>query len=142
MDENMVKLNIDKELVSTIMTKQIQAVIASSIGDPEEFITGVVKMALRQKVDENGKVSRYSSDNKCDFLDFLTADTVRKAAKELLEEWLIEKKDVLKEVLKKELDKKSTHNKMIKAFVDTFEKSISYYWNFKADIKFERDERE
>lgn len=138
MNEKMVNLEIDKDLVREIMTKKIQSVIAASVGDPEEFISGVVRAALKQKVDDRGKVSRYDSDNKFDFLDILTANTVKAAAKELLDEWLTEKKEVLKQVLKKELDKKSTQNKMIKAFVETFEDSIRYNWNFKADIKFDR----
>ena len=136
MDNNMINLEVDKDLIANIMTKQIQTAIAANMGNPEEFIQNVIGLALRQKVNSDGNVGRYSSDNKYDYIEVLARQNIKKIAQNLMEEWIEENADLLKDTLKKELSKKSSMNRLTKAYMTAFENSLSATWNFKADIKF------
>lgn len=136
MGDNMINLGINEDMVKPILEKQIQAAIIANIGNPEELIGKVVSHALNQKVDKEGNTSRYSSDNKFDYLDILTTNYIRSAAKESLQEWLKENSKVVREMVKKEMNKPERQRTMVNAFADAVESSLKMNWRFNCDIKF------
>ena len=89
-DNSMVSLKVDEQMVSKILEKQIQAAIVAQLGNQDKLIEKAVGVALSEKVSDNGTVSKYSSDNKYDFLEVLATKSVREAATEALKEWLAE----------------------------------------------------
>ena len=138
MATDMVSLQINEDMVKPILEKQIQAAIMANIGDPSLLIEKVVARALSVKVDDEGKVNSYSSYNKYDYIESLTAIEIRKAAKEALGEWLKENMALVKEMVIKEMNKPNRQRSIANAFANAVEESLSCNWNFKCDIQFQK----
>lgn len=138
--ENMINLGINEDIVKPILEKQIQAAVIKSLGNPEELIAKVVSMALKQKVNERGKVSGNSWEDKYDFLDLITGNAIREAAKEALRGWLQENVQLVKSMVLREMNHPERQNSLAKAFADAVEESLKCSWRFNCDVSFERDD--
>lgn len=137
MEKSMVNLNISEEIVRPIIEKQVQAAVLANIGNPEEVISKTVSLALKQKVDSSGNISKYESDNRYDFLELMTKQAIRDAAKEALAGWLEENKKLIKEMVIKEMNKPERQKSFVGAFADAVEKSLECRWAFRCDINFD-----
>lgn len=134
----MMSLQIDQNMVKTVLEKQIQSAILANMGDAEELIAEVVKTALHEKVSAEGKKSSYSGDNKYDYLEILTGKAIREAAQEALKEWLATNALLVKAAVYKELCKPERQETLAKAFADEIENSMKCSWNFTCDIGFRK----
>ena len=137
--EKMMSLEINEDMVKPIIENQILAAIMANIGNPEELIKKTVSIALKQKVDKNGKVSTYSSENRYDYLSILTEEAIRKAAKEALDEWLKSNTQLIKAMVIQEMNKPERQNSLVAAFADAVEKSFHCFWKFSCDVNFLKD---
>jgi hypothetical protein len=140
MENDMVNLRINEDLVTRIVEKQVIAAVMANIGDPEELIGAVVQKALQTKVDSDGNINSYDHNNRHNFMEYLVTKKVKEMAEKLLIEWLEDNNKVLKEILKKELDKKTNMNKLIKSYMNSFEESLACTWRFDANIVFTQEE--
>jgi len=136
MDENIVSLKVDKELVSKILEKQIQAAIVAQLGTQEQLIQKAVSVALSEKVNSEGKRDSYSSYNTHDYLEVLASQSIRNAAKEALNEWLKENSAKVKEAVFSELKKPSRQKSIAVAYADAIENSLKCNWNMSCNISF------
>jgi len=136
MANEMMSLQINEDMVKPILEKQIQSAIMANIGDPEKLVEKVVSTALSKKVNREGNVSNYSSDNKYDYLEVLTEVAIRNAAKEALKEWLADNKELLKTAVTKELNKPARLKTIVGAFADAAENSFKCDWRFSCDVNF------
>jgi len=136
MKEEMVSLKIDPEIVRNSLDKRIQAAIVSQLGNTDELIGGIVSLALKRKVDRDGNLGRYDSDNKYDFLEAMASKSIRQAAEEALREWLDANKAKVKNAVLKELQKPSRQRSIAKSFADAVENSLECSWRMSCDIKF------
>lgn len=136
----LINLGIDPELVKPVLEKQIQAAIMGSLGDINGLFDYAIKAALNQRVNEDGRVSNYSSENRYDFLEALSAKAVREAAKEAMKEYINENKAILKRKLKAEMKKKANQDKLVQAFVDAASESFNYSWTFNAKVELAKKE--
>lgn len=137
--EKMMSLEINEDMVKPIIENQILAAIMANIGNPEELIKKTVSIALKQKVDKNGKVSTYSSENRYDYLSILTEEAIRKAAKEALDEWLKSNTQLIKAMVIQEMNKPERQNSLVAAFADAVEQSFQCSWKFSCDVNFLKD---
>lgn len=133
---NMINLGINEDMVKPILEKQIQAAILANIGNPEELIRKTVSIALNQKVDRDGKISGYSSDNRYDYLEILTGQAIRKAAKEALQAWLEENTQLVRKMVIEEMNKPKRQESLVGAFADAVEKSLKFDWRFDCNVNF------
>lgn len=140
-EKDMVSLKVDENLVLPVIQKQIQAAIIENLGSGEEIIGRMVKVALSQKVNQRGVVSKYQSDNKHDYLEVVAGNAIREAATDALREWLDKNKAKIRKAVLTELKSPSRQKTMAKAFADAVEESITNRWLFKANISF-RETRE
>ena len=139
MENNTVSLNVDEQAIKPIVQKAIQSAIAVNLGKQEDLIEYMVALDLRQKVDRNGSIGKYSSDNKYDFLEAVTNRAIREAAKEAIAEWLSTRQEQVKQAMLKELNKPSRQKSIVKAFADAAERSFKCDWNFHCKIDFKKD---
>lgn len=137
---NMINLGINEDMVKPILQKQIEAAVLANLGNPEELIRKTVSLALSQKVDKNGNVSNYRSDNRYDYLEILVGKAIREAAQVSLKEWLETNASLIKEMVKQEMNKPERQGTLVQSFADAVEKSIRCSWNFRCDIKFDSKE--
>lgn len=139
MSENLINLGISPDVVEPILRKQIQAAVVANIGDPTEIINKVVEDALQAKVNENGKISRYHSDNTYDYLDLVVRNSIKKAANEAVEEWLAENTELLKKAVIRELNKPDRQNSIAKAFANAAEDAFKCSWCFDCRFDFKAE---
>ena len=89
-------------------------------------------------VDDNGRVSNYSSDNKYTFLEYLVRKMVRDEVKSVAAEVLTEKRDDIRKAIRKEMTKQSTLDKFYNAFFGTVVDSLDSQFRTKIDINIEK----
>jgi len=136
MGTEMATLKLDDSVVRSILEKQIQTAIISQLGNGEELIGSAVSKALSEKCDSGGKQSRYSSDNKYDFLEVLAVKSIREAATKALQTWLEGNAEKIKLAVLKELKKPSRQRSIAVAYANQIEKSLECHWRMNCDIKF------
>jgi len=129
-------LEINEEVIQTIFKETLNQSIITAMGNKEDF------KALNEKVDDRGEVSRYSSDNKYSFLDIHVKKIVQAAAKDAINEYLDENRELLKTVVKREMEKEENKSAIVNAFVQGAVNSFDYNYNFSADVKIEKKEDE
>ncbi len=140
MENNIVSLKISEDMINGIVSKQIQQAIVRELGNTEEYMEALISAALHQKVSSNGQVSKYSYDNKHDYLDILLKNKIQEAAKDALKEYIAENAELLKVALKNELEKTATKNELVKTFVDGATKAFACGWGFRCDVNFKSPE--
>ena len=140
MDNSMVSLKISEDMVQAVISKQLQSAIIAQLGNAEQYMAALISAALHQKVDSNGRVDSYAGNNKYDYLDILLKEKIREAAKGAIQEYVKENQEILKQALKKELEKTATKNKLVETFVDGATKAFACNWGFKCDVKFANPE--
>ena len=135
---DLASFQVNPDLVREIATKTIEAHVARAIGSPEELIKATVSRALSIKVDKDGKVSQYSSENKFDYLEVLSGNLLREKATESLREFLSEKSDEIKAAVISEMKKPSNARKIAQAVVDMTAESLKANWRFNCEIVFDK----
>lgn len=135
-------LEINEEVIQTIFKETLNQSIITAMGNKEDFMSALINNALNEKVDDRGEVSRYSSDNKYSFLDIHVKKNVQAAAKEAINEYLDENRELLKSVVKREMEKEENKSALVTAFVQGAVNSFDYNYNFSADVKIEKKEDE
>jgi hypothetical protein len=140
MENNMMSLNVNEEMIKSIVSQQMKQAIVRELGNTEEYMQALISLALHQKVSSSGNISTYESDNKYDYLDVLLKNHIQDAAKEALQEYIKENSDVLKQALKAELEKTATKNELVKMFVEGASKAFEYSWRFDCKVDFKSGE--
>jgi hypothetical protein len=140
MSNEIVSLNLDSNIVRPIIEKKIQAAIIKELGGSDELVEKMVALSLSKKVNEDGNVGRYSSDNKFDFIEAICGKAIRDAANAAMKEWSVKNAEKVKNAVIKELAKPNRQRQMAKAFADTVENSIKCHWRMKCNISFAAEE--
>jgi len=139
MVEGVVSLNVDKELVSKVLERQIQAAIVANLGNPEALIEKAVHIALSKKVNSEGREDQYSSYNTHDFLEVLAAKNIRESATSALKEWLEKNNEKVKAAVMRELERPERKKSIAKAYADEIERSLKCNWNMSCNISFKQE---
>jgi uncharacterized membrane protein YheB (UPF0754 family) len=138
--KDLVTLNVDPNMVSSVLEKEIQTAIVSQLGNQDKLIAGLVKQALAEKVSSNGKKGSYESENRYDFLEILASNSIRDAAKSALKEWLEQNSYKVREAVLEELQQPSRQRSIALAYADAIENSLKCNWNMSCNIDFKRNE--
>ena len=141
-DTKMISLEINEGMVRPILEKQVQAAVLANIGNPEELIAKCVSIALKQKVNRDGKIASSSYHNEYDFLETITGNAIREAAQKALRGWLEENVQLVKEMVVREMNKPERQKSMVKAFADAAEQSLQCAWGFNCDITFTSEDKQ
>lgn len=137
MENELVSINIDSEIVRPIIEKRIQAAIIKELGGSDSLIESMVSLALSKKVDRDGKMGKYSSDNKHDFIEAICGKSIRDAAIIAMKEWAENNAEKVKNAVLKELSKPNRQRTMANAFADAVQESVKCHWNLHCNISFE-----
>jgi hypothetical protein len=140
MKNEMVNLTIDESMVKSVLEKQIQSAILANLGSEEELLRKMISLAFKQKVNREGKVGSYSSENKYDFLEALSGKAIRDASEEAMKEFLTEKKDVLKKKLVSEMSKQKNQKAIVDAFLKSALDNFDCSWRFSCDVRLKQGE--
>ena len=136
MGSDVVSLEVGADVVRPIIEKRIAAAIAEELGGAEAMIEKMVASALSVKVNRDGFVSKYSSDNKCDFVEAVTGKTIRGAAQEAMKQWAKDNSQKIKDAIIKEMMKPTSCRKLAKAFAEAATNSIAISWKPTINVEF------
>ena len=96
-------LNIDNDYLAEAVKQTVIMGIAESLNGKNEIISQIVNSVLSTKVDKNGNISNYSSDNKYSLIDFYVRKTLKEIAIEEIKNICEERKPEIREIIRREL---------------------------------------
>lgn len=131
----MVNLGINKELITPIVEKEIKAAVVAAMGGADSVIEKVVNHIMYQKVNSEGKVSSYSSDNKYTFIELVLTNNIKDAIGEELKRQIGEKAEPLKKAIVKNLRNEVTANKLADALLTAFSQTVDSNWKSVINIE-------
>lgn len=137
---NIVGLNLDiddnylaEAIKNTVMTGIVETL------DKDKIVSGLVNTVLETKVDKNGCISRYSSDNTYTLLEVYVNEMLRGIVKEEIKTLVEEKRPKMQEIIRRELNKKATINKFVDAFISSSLDNLDNEWRTKINIEYKKD---
>ena len=133
-----IDLNIDDNYLNEAVKSIVMTGIAESL-DKEKIVNGLVKTVLETKVDEEGKISSYSRDNRYTLLEVYVNKIIRDVAKEEMKKLVEEKRPKMQEIIRKELNKKATLDKFVDAFISSNLDNLDNNWRTKISIEYQKD---
>lgn len=131
-------LNIDQDYLAKAVQQSVMMGIAESLNGKNEIVSQIVKMVLNQKVDKNGKVSSYSSDNKYTLLEYYVMKMLNEVTAEEMQKMVDEHREEIAKAIRTELAKKVNYNKFVDAFIDNVSSAVSNSWCPRIEVKFEQ----
>lgn len=131
----MVNLGINKELITPIVEKEIKAAVVAAMGGADSVIEKVVNHIMYQKVNSEGKVSSYSSENKYTFIELVLTNNIKDAIGEELKRQIGEKAEPLKKAIVKNLRNEVTANKLADALLTAFSQTVDSNWKSVINIE-------
>jgi hypothetical protein len=120
------EFKISESLIRPIIDAKIQSAIVEAMGGEKKMVADMVSCYMAQKVDCEGKVSRYSSD-KARF-DYLVGKMLEDAMKEALSTYLKEKTELLQKEFEKFFNSKKGTSLLIKAMQEGLCAGLSDKW--------------
>lgn len=132
-----VDLKVDQEYIGKCIEQIIKSSMIEALDMKNQFVEECVKNILTQKVDGNGKPSNSSWD-KDTLLEYHLRKVVEEATREEMVSIIEEKKEQIRELIKKELNKKSTLDDFVKSFFTNVEDSIANQYCTKINVDFRK----
>ena len=133
-----IDLNIDDNYLNEAVKSIVMTGIAESL-DKDKIVNGLVKTVLETKVDEKGKISSYSSDNRYTLLEVYVNNIIREIVKEEMKKLVEEKRPKMQEIIRKELNKKATLDKFVDAFISSNLDNLDNNWRTKISVEYQKD---
>lgn len=135
MNDN-VSLTISKDIVNPIVEAKIKEAILAAMGGKEELVEKVVASVFSKKVNKDGRISSYSSDNKYTWLDIIVTNQIEAAVKEEVQKMVKENSVHIVKAVKKQLTTSSGQSMVAKAMLAGLEGTLQHAWASKIEIKF------
>ena len=132
MSDSTATVNIPKDVLEPIIRQRVSADIVATLGDPGELIAKIVRLALAQKVDENGVQHKESYYNNHDLIETVAANAIRDVAREVLASWVAEQRPIIEEQIRKGLRRKESA--FAKAIVTGLSDAMKADWSFNCNI--------
>lgn len=136
MENQNVSLTISKEIVQPIVKAKIQEALINALGGGDKLLEMVTESIFNSKVNHEGKISSYSSENKYNWLDVTVTGQVQIAVKEVVKEMLETRQAEIKAAITKQLCSKKGIEAFAQALLNgTAEAAKTYRQSI--EVKFE-----
>lgn len=116
-NSSLVNLSIPQEVTQPIVAAKIQEAVLAALGGADKIVEGIIHKICNTKVDNDGKVSTYSSENKNTWIDFHVTSIIQNAVKEELKRQLDTGALPIKEALIKVMQSKAGSSKIADAIL-------------------------
>lgn len=139
-ENNLMSLNLSADMIKPIIEKTIQANVLSALNGWEGVVTDMVNAVLTTKVDKNGNISDYSSENRYSWVEVNLNRRIKELVEDEVKKQIEKSADAIRDAVRKQITSRAGSNAIAKAVVDgligTFEKS----WNSRINISFDKNE--
>jgi len=137
MSETAVNITVDPATVNRIVTTQLQAAVAASLGvHGTQFIESLVHQACSLKVDSEGKPDRGYGGG-VPFIEWASQKAIREAVNEVVRQWVIDNKEKIRAALEKKL--KSDKNDLVKAMAEGCAEAMISNWRWTFAVSMTKD---
>ncbi len=133
-------LNIDDDYLGECVKQTVIAGIAEALNGKNEVTSHIVNAVLSLRVDRNGYVSKWSSDNSQTVLEYYVSNAIRDVAKEEIKRLMEEARPQIAETMRRELGKAETVDKLVASFAKDMVDSCTNSWRTSLGITFEKAE--
>lgn len=132
-------LNVDDNYLAECVKQTVIMGISEALNGKNEIVSQLVKSVLETKVDKNGNISSYGSDNRYTLLDIMTRKAIIEVAKEEFGKIVEESRPRIAKAIRAELEKKETMGDLTAAFLNAIEKELHCSYRMNVDIEFTKD---
>ena len=123
---------IPKEVIEPIVREQITAGVVAALGNPSELIATVIDRAMKQKVNDSGRVDKSDYYNRHNLVEVLATKAIHEATKAAIVAWVEKSKPAIQEQVEKALTRRKTA--FAKALVDGLVSSTRQSWSFTCNV--------
>ena len=133
-------LNVDSELMAEAGKEAIIAGVASGLQMKEQLVSEFVKSMLSVQVRiSDGRTKEYNSDKCCSRIEYIVRKASNAIVKEELAKMLEEQKPVLRDLIRKEFQKKQVQSQFVEMFMKSLTASITNEYRTTVNVEFEKD---
>ena len=130
-------LNVDSELMAEAAKEAIIAGVASGLEMKEQLVNEFVKSMLSEQVRiSDGRAKEYSSDKCCSRMEYIVRKAFSDIIREELAKMLEDQKPVLRELIRKEFQKKQVQSQFVEMFMKSLTDSITNQYSTKVNVEF------
>ena len=131
-------LNVDSELMAEAAKEAIIAGVASGLEMKEQIVSEFVKSILSEKVlvEDGSKPRGYSSEKVCSRMEYVVRKAIIEITKEEIAAMIEEQKPQLRELVRKEFQKKQVQSKFVEMFMESLADSITNRYNTNINVEF------
>ena len=135
-NNGVVNIEIGKDVIQPIVEAKIQAAIAAAFtDDPVPLINAICDQALNIKVDSDGKIGQYQSNQT--FLSWYVKKTIRDEAEKALGKIMEEQRPKIQEAIKKKLLSQRGADRIAAAVVDGISESLKCKYTSHLNVTFQ-----
>ena len=138
MEKNLMgmSLQLDTEYIKNLTKEIVKQGMVETLGN-ENLVGAIVSEILNKKVDEHGNVVTSSYTKSKPMLQYLVDKELREQIVEIAKETIEEKKPIIREAIKKEMQKKATMDKFVSAFYSSIIDNLSDSYCTKISVNIE-----
>lgn len=131
-------LSIDNDYLMRAVKETVMMGISESLNGKNEIVSQLVNSVLSTKVDKEGKISCYNNENRYSLLEFYVRKLLKEITIEEIKKICEEKKPEIREIIRKELVKKTSTQKFVDKFFDCMAENLDSSWDTNINIDFEK----
>lgn len=131
-------LSIDENYLAEAVKQTVIMGISESLNGKNEIVSQLVNSVLSTKVDKDGKISSYRSDNKYTLLEVHVRKLLAELTKEELAAIVEEKREELRALIRKSLNKKAQLDSFVDTFVKNTTEALDSTWRTNINIDFKQ----
>lgn len=139
-ENNLMSLNLSADMIKPIIEKTIQANVLSALNGWEGVVTDMVNTVLTTKVDVNGNISSYSSDNRYTWIEINLNRRIKELVEDEMKKQIEESADAIRDAVRKQITSKAGSNAIAKAVVDGLIGTFEHEWSSMINISFAKEE--
>lgn len=134
-------LNVDSELMAEAAKEAIIAGVASGLEMKDTLVREFVKSMLSEEVRiEDGKSKQWNNDKCCSRMEYVVRRAFNEIIREELAKMVEDQKPVLRELIRKEFQKKDVQSKFVEMFMKSLTNSISNQYSTNVFVDFQEKE--
>lgn len=126
-------IQLDPKLIDSLVKEHINAAMLSVLADKKEvLLSQMANQVLNLKVNSEGQISNYPSENKYSWIEITINKELRGAVQRAIIDAVKAMEPEILASVKKEVSRSGPA--IAKAMMDGFHRSVTYDWSFKVNI--------
>ena len=128
------KESLVSEFVKSMLSEQVRI---SGLEMKESLVSEFVKSMLSEQVRiEDGRTKQYSSDKCCSRMEYIVRKAFSDIVREEIAKMLEEQKPVLRELIRKEFQKKQVQSQFVEMFMASLADSVTDRYSTTINVEF------